>query len=89
VLTPFAIVGLVLLYRERVSAAAACLAIYSISGLIGLGHYMVPGVGELPWWRHAHIFADIACGVAIVVSAVWLRRRFRPPGRTSAKNGVA
>ena len=35
-------------------------------GLIGLGHYTASGMSELAWWRHVHIWVDIACGVAVV-----------------------
>lgn len=44
----------------------------------GLGHYTVAGATSMPWWRQAHIIADIACGVAVLAFSVWLVRR-RPP----------
>jgi hypothetical protein len=66
-----------LLRRSRVTAAALCLALYAGSGLVGLGHYAVEGATEMPWWRQAHIVADIACGVAVLASASWLARRSR------------
>lgn len=75
VFTAFGIAGYLLFRRDRMRAAAACLAVYSVSGLIGFGHYAVPGVGHLAWWRHAHILADVACGVAVLAFAVWLWRR--------------
>jgi hypothetical protein len=74
-LTPFALAGLLLLRRRRLGAAAACLAVYSASGLVGLGHYTVPGATDMVWWRQAHIIADIACGAAVLAFAVWLARR--------------
>ncbi len=61
--------------RERIGAAL--LAVYSGSGLVGIGHYTVD-MGGQPWWRHAHIVADIACGVALLAFAAWAARR-RPP----------
>lgn len=76
VFTAFGIAGYLLYRRNRSRAAAACLAGYSLSGLVGLVHYAVPGVGHLVWWRHAHILFDVACGVAVLVIAVglWVRR---------------
>ncbi len=79
VFTAFGAAGLVLFHRGRVAAAAACLAVYAGSGLVGLGHYAVPGATGMPWWRHAHVVADIACGVAILAFAVWAVRRLREP----------
>ena len=75
--TVFGASGLVLFARGRISAAAVCLAVYSISGLVGLGHYAVPGATDMPWWRQLHIVADIACGIAILTFAVWAVRRNR------------
>lgn len=75
VLTPFAILGLVLLRNGRTRAAGISLAVYSASGLVGIGHYAAGGTGDFPWWRHAHIAADIALGAAILAVAVWLATR--------------
>ena len=70
-----------LLRRGRILAAAFGLAIYSGSGLVGIGHYTVPGATGMPWWRQAHIEADISCGVALLACALWLTRRARAPIR--------
>ena len=80
--TALAAAGYVLLRRGRVKAAALCLALYSGSGLVGLGHYTVPGATSMPVWRQAHIVADIACGVAVFAFALWLARR--PPDRPAS-----
>jgi len=77
VFTAFGAAGLLLFARARIAPAAACLAIYSISGLVGFGHYTVPGAFDMPWWRQLHIVADIACGIAIFAFAVWAVRRHR------------
>ena len=71
VFTAFGVAGYLLYRRGRVGAGSACLAVYSGSGLVGIVHYLVPGVGDLAWWRHAHIGLDIACGVAILAFALW------------------
>lgn len=83
VFTALGLAGYVLLRRGRVLAAAACLAAYSGSGLIGFGHYTVEGATGMPWWRHTHIVADIACGIAVLTFAFWLLRR-RDAGRSRA-----
>ena len=48
------------------TVALLLLAFYSGSGLVGLGHYTVPGATDMPVWRQAHVVADIALGVAMV-----------------------
>ncbi|HYF26973.1 MAG TPA: hypothetical protein VD931_14615 [Baekduia sp.] len=75
--TAFAAAAVVLLARGRLAAAAGCLAVYSMSGLVGFGHYTVEGATDMPWWRQTHIVADIACGLAVLGFAVWLARRER------------
>jgi hypothetical protein len=77
--TAFALAGYLLLRRGRLVAAAVCLAVYSGSGLVGLGHYTVEGATGMPAWRQAHIVADIACGAAVLALALWLVRRPNPP----------
>ncbi len=73
-------VGGYLLYRRRqIRAAVSLLAVYSLSGLVGIGHYSAPGMSQLAWWRHLHIGVDIACGVAVFAFAVWSARRVRRP----------
>lgn len=73
--TAFGIAGFVLLRRARTTAAAFCLAVYSGSGLVGIAHYAVGGTGGFPWWRHAHIVADIALGLAMLAFALQLAGR--------------
>ena len=67
-----------LLYRRgRNLLASALLAVYSLSGLIGIGHYTAPGMSELAWWRHLHIGVDILAGIAVMAFAVCSLRRTR------------
>ena len=77
VVTAFGVAGLVLYLRGWFAPALACLAAYSLSGLIGIGHYTVEGATDMPWWRQLHVAADIACGVAILAFVVWALRRRR------------
>ena len=58
--------------RDRLGGAL--LAVYSGSGLVGLGHYTVD-MGGQPWWRHTHIVADIVCGMTLLAFAVWAVRQ--------------
>jgi hypothetical protein len=72
-----------LLFRRRPSGLAlVLLAAYSGSGLVGVGHYLVPGATSMPWWRQAHVVLDIACGIAVLSFAIWaarVRRRGNDP----------
>lgn len=78
VLTAFGVAGYVLFARGRVRPAALSLAVYSTSGLVGIGHYTVAGATDMPWWRQAHVLADIACGVAVLAFVAWTRGRRQP-----------
>ena len=73
--------GLWMWFRRRIVLAATALASYSISGLVGIGHYTVPGALQMPLWRQAHVIVDILCGFAVLGFAVWavLRRRSLAP----------
>ena len=84
--TAFGVAGLVLFAQRRVGLAAACLAVYSLSGLVGLGHYTVPGATDMPWWRQAHVVADILCGIALLAFAAWTLRRW-PETRSGHRGG--
>ena len=67
-----------LLFRRRPSAVAlVLLAAYSGSGLVGIGHYLVPGATSMPWWRQVHVSLDIACGIAVFSFAIWAARARR------------
>lgn len=77
--TAAAVAGWRWLRDGRVQAAAAALAFYSVSGLVGFGHYTVDGAADMPAWRQAHIVLDIACGIAVVAFAIGLVRAQRRP----------
>ena len=86
--TAFAIAGYVYYRRERWTAAAGSLAVYSMSGLVGFGHYTVSGATDMPWWRQTHIVADILCGIAVIGFAILIARRRPQPSlnRTTPPN---
>jgi tryptophan-rich sensory protein len=61
-----------LMFRRRASTLAlTLLAFYSVSGLIGIGHFTVPGAFDMPAARQAHVGADILCGVAMLGFVLW------------------
>lgn len=67
-----------LLFRRRPSGLALILlAAYSGSGLVGIGHYLVPGATSMLWWRQAHVCFDITCGIAVFSFAMWAARARR------------
>ena len=68
---------------SRVRAACLCLAVFSVSGLISLGHYTAEGMSELAVWRHVFIWVDITLGAAILafaIRAALSASRELPPG---------
>jgi len=73
----FTAVGL-LAYRRfrqgRLSEAAAYLAIYSVSGLISIGHYAGISINDLSVFQNTFVFLDIALGIAMLSFAVWTAR---------------
>lgn len=79
--TAVGLAGYALLRRDGGDSrlALVLLAIYSGSGLVGIGHYTVQGALEMPWWRQAHVVADILCGLAILTLVVVVARGRREP----------
>ena len=87
--TAAGLAGYVLFRRGPSDAALILLAAYSGSGLVGIGHYLVPGATSMPWWRQAHVCLDIACGVGVLAFAMWaVRARRHPPSLPSATVGT-
>lgn len=66
--------GYILYRRSQSETSLLLLGLYSGSGLVGILHYSVPGALDMPWWRHAHVLADIALGAAILGFAIWAAR---------------
>jgi len=84
IFTAFGVAGYTMYRRGQVRAGAALFAVYSLSGLIGIGHYTAPGMSHLAWWRHIHIWADILCGAAVFAFAIWSVRNERPATSSAA-----
>jgi hypothetical protein len=79
--TAFGVAGYRAFRKGRERLGALLLAVYSGSGLVGFGHYSVD-MGGQPWWRHAHIVADIGLGIAILAFCLFALRR--PTADTTA-----
>ena len=75
--TAVGLAGYLLFRRSLSNIALILLAAYSGSGLVGIGHYLVPGATSMPWWRQAHVCLDITCGVAVFSFAIWAARARR------------
>lgn len=73
--------GYVLFRREPTSLALALLAVFSGSGLVGFGHYAVPGAFDMPAWRQAHVITDILLGIAMLAFVMWSARSRVPTPR--------
>ena len=73
--------GYVLFRRAPSALALGLLAVYSGSGLVGFGHYTVPGAFDMPAWRQAHIVADILLGIAVFSFVLWAARQRTPAPR--------
>ncbi len=81
VFTASGALGLWMWFRHRITAAAGFLTGYSVSGLIGFGHYAVQGATDMVWWRQLHVVVDIGCGIAVLCFAIWAERHAEHLGR--------
>lgn len=84
-------VGLLLWFRRHITTSAIFLTGYSLSGLIGIAHYTVPGATDMLWWRQLHVVTDIACGFAVLAFALWAARNSSdliPPGSQPVRQGA-
>ncbi len=75
-LTAIGLLGYRLYARRRYVAAQACLAVYSLTGLSTLGHFVDGSPDIAPFW-YATIFTDGLAGLAILAFAVWSARQGR------------
>ena len=75
--TAAGLAGYLLFRRTPSKLALILLAAYSGSGLVGVGHYLVPGATSMPWWRQAHVCLDITSGIAVFSFAIWATRARR------------
>jgi hypothetical protein len=73
--TAAAIVGYRRFCQGHLSEAAAYLAVYSLSGLISIGHYLGISIHDLSVFQNVFVFLDIALGVIVLVFAIWTARQ--------------
>jgi hypothetical protein len=59
------------LRQRQWTQAAICLGVYSVSGLISLGHYVGISIDDLSVFQNTFVFADIALGAALLAFAAW------------------
>lgn len=83
IFTAFGVAGLWAFWKRRFVPAAVFLALYSGSGLVGFGHYAVPGATAMVWWRQTHVVLDILCGIAVFGFAIWTVTALREKSGTS------
>ena len=69
--------------RGSIRASCMCLAVFSVSGLIGPGHYTAGGMSELAAWRHVFIWVEFALAAAILAFAFRTALRETPRGAWS------
>ncbi len=69
--TAAGVAGLLLYERGRDGPAAALLAFYSVSGLIGFAHYQSISPTDFDALQNTFIVLDIACGASILAFAIW------------------
>lgn len=72
VFTAFGVASWLLYDRGRRQLAAVCLAVYSVSGLIGPLHYTSGALSEFDVFQHFNIATDSLAGITCLVLAVWL-----------------
>ena len=47
---------------------------YSLSGLISIGHYLGVSIGDLSVFQNVFVFLDIALGATVLAFAIWTAR---------------
>ncbi|HEY6738957.1 MAG TPA: hypothetical protein VI076_08915 [Actinopolymorphaceae bacterium] len=75
VFTVAGVFGYIRFHQRRWWAAVGLLAIYSLSGLIGVFHYVGAPLSGFDWVQHVAILTDVAAGIAVLGFAIWLMFR--------------
>lgn len=79
VMTPFGILGSILFLRGRHTIAFTCLYIYSIMGLLVLGHYLIAPPWEVSFRINLFIVLEAVSAMLLGLFTAWLQN-FRSPG---------
>src|SRR4051812_9644856 len=69
--TGFGLLGYWLYRRGEIRRGALALLVYSGSGLVGIGHYTVPGMTDAPILCQGHVVFDILLGLSMAAFAIW------------------
>jgi hypothetical protein len=70
-------------YRERrYREAHVCLAVYSLTGLATLGHFIY-GNPKIPAFFYATLFTDALTGLSVLAFALWSANGGRPRAQTA------
>ena len=85
VLTAFGWLGYRAYTQGRYHRALAFLLVYSLAGMVTLGHFLT-GVPQIPAFWFATIFTDAAAGLALWVFLVWA---WATHNRVSARDQVS
>jgi hypothetical protein len=71
-------------YREgRYQEAHVCLAVYSLTGLATLGHFIY-GNPKIPAFFYATLFTDALAGLAVLAFALWSASSVKARARGAA-----
>jgi hypothetical protein len=69
-------------YRERrYREAHVCLAVYSLTGLATLGHFIY-GNPQIPAFFYATLFTDALTGLAVLAFVLWSANVVAPPAES-------
>ncbi len=85
VFTAFGVWGYLRLRAGDRSRAAIGLAIYSVSGLIGVGHYTTVSPSDFDWFQNLFVVLDTLAGASVLAVAAVLA--WRSPVRTAEATG--
>jgi hypothetical protein len=75
VFTAIGVAGYVMYLQRRWWQAVACLAVYSVSGLVSLVHYSDGPPSAFDSVQNVLIVSDVVAGIAVVAFAFWLMFR--------------
>ena len=71
-------------YRERrYREAHVCLAVYSLTGLATMGHFIY-GNPQIPAFFYATLFTDALAGIAVLAFVLWSAKAEPPAQRAGA-----
>jgi hypothetical protein len=71
-------------YRERrYREARVCLAVYSLTGLATMGHFIY-GNPKIPAFFYATLFTDALAGLAVLVFVLWSATAVEPRAQSTS-----